>query len=950
MLRFFQLVSLVTCFVPAVGFTQVIWTDPIFPTPNQPVTVYFDAKKGSAGLAGCNCDIYVHTGLITSFSTSTSDWKHVFTQWGTANTDWKMTPVAGQPDVFSYKIQPSIKQRYNVTNSNEEIQKLAFVFRNANGSLTGKDAGGGDIFYTVYPDATPLSASLITPSSAAVFTQIGTTIPVKGASSQNATLSLYDNGNLLYTTTGTLLEYNLQVTTDGAHLVEFVADNGMEQVSQSFNYVVPGPVSVEALPAGAELGMNHLSDSEVLFALFAPNKQNVYLLGDFNNWQFNNDFQLKRTPDGNTWWVKVSGLTPGEYYAFQYVVDGTIRIGDPYSYLILDPANDGFIPPSTYPDLPPYPVGKTSGIVSLVQPGAPDYPWQAADYQRPDQKNLVIYELLLRDFLQKQNYQTLEDTLDYLARLGVNAIELMPVNEFDGNLSWGYNPTYHHALDKYYGTPEAFKSFVDACHERGIAVIVDVVFNHAHEKNPLCMLYWDNTNFRPAANNPWLNQQPTHDFNVFFDFNHESQATRTYVTKTLQHWLTEYKVDGFRFDLSKGFTQKVTIGNVGAWGAYDANRIAVLKSYADAIWDESPGAYVILEHLADNSEEKELANYGMMLWGNSNCNYNQATMGYPNGPPCNWDFTWGINYKSRGWNSPHIVSYMESHDEERLMFKNLEYGNSSGGYSVKNLSTALDRIELANTFFYTVPGPKMLWQFGELGYEFSINRCTNGTINDNCRLDPKPIRWDYLGNPDRMDVYNNMRSLLYLRNEFEAFQTTDFQINVAGAQKTIHLNHPSMKVAVLGNFNLTASPVTPNFQHTGWWYEYFSGDSLNVTNVSAALNNFEPGEYRLYTDVKITPPAYYTDSRETYREPIEWAITPNPVTEDIRVTVTVPKTSAVQLAIFNLQGQKMDETANALFPSGSYEVTLPGRHLPGVYIARLTVDGHSESKKVVILK
>ncbi|MEK7253233.1 MAG: alpha-amylase family glycosyl hydrolase, partial [Bacteroidota bacterium] len=739
----FNLTLILSCLFAHLLSAQILWTDPVFPKPSAPVTVFYDATQGTGGLANCNCDVYVHTGLITSASTSPSDWKHVPTTWGVANTAWKMTPVAGQPNVFSYLISPSIKSFYNVTDLNEVIEQLAFVFRNADGSKEGKDVGGADIFYDVYPDNLPFSAFLLSPSVSSIFAQNGEVIEVKGVSSESATLTLKDNGNLLASTTGTTLNHDITVSGSGTHVVEFAADNGSQTLAQSFTYVVPLPTVTQALPAGADLGINYLSDSEVLFALYAPQKQHVFLVGDFNDWTPSTDYQLKRTPDGTTWWIEIGGLTPGEFYAFQYIVDGEIRIGDPYSELILDPFNDPFVPPLTFPNLPSYPTGKTNGNVSLIQPGTPEYNWQVLDFQRPAKEKLVVYEMLLRDFLNRHDFQTLRDTLDYLDRLGVTAIELMPVNEFDGNISWGYNPTFHAALDKYYGSPEAFKMLVDECHARGIAVILDVVFNHAHERSPLAMLYWDAVNFRPAANNPWLNISPTHDFNVFNDFNHESLATKTFTKKCLRYWLEEYKVDGFRFDLSKGFTQKVTIGNSGAMAQYDAGRVAIWKDYADFVWDIEDDAYVILEHFADNTEEKELANYGMMLWGNGNCNFNQATMGYPNAPPCNWDFGWSINYKARGWNNPHIVSYMESHDEERLMYKNLQFGNASGGYSTKILATALDRMELANVFFYALPGAKMIWQFGEVGYDFSINRCVNGTINNNCRLDPKPIRWDY---------------------------------------------------------------------------------------------------------------------------------------------------------------------------------------------------------------
>ena len=97
----------------------------------------------------------------------------------------------------------------------------------------------------------------------------------------------------------------------------------------------------------------------------------------------------------------------------------------------------------------------------------------------------------------------------------------------------------------------------------------------------------------------------------------------------------------------------------------------------------------------------------------------------------------------RGWINPYLVTYMESHDEERLMYKNIQLWKSSGGYNIKDTATALKRQELDAAFFLTIPGQNDLaiWR---IGYDYSINYCQNGTINNNCRTDPKPIRWDYL--------------------------------------------------------------------------------------------------------------------------------------------------------------------------------------------------------------
>ncbi|MCB0681020.1 MAG: hypothetical protein KDC32_08815, partial [Saprospiraceae bacterium] len=178
----------------------------------------------------------------------------------------------------------------------------------------------------------------------------------------------------------------------------------------------------------------------------------------------------------------------------------------------------------------------------------------------------------------RHDYTTLIDTLDYLQNLGINAIELMPVQEFEGNISWGYNPSFHMALDKYYGPVNEFKRFIDSCHARGMAVILDVVYNHAFGQCPLVQLYFDG---KPTPESPYFNVDATHPFNVGYDFNHESEATRRYIDQVMTYWLEEFRVDGFRFDLSKGFTQVNNPDDVGAWGQYDASRIAILKHYAD---------------------------------------------------------------------------------------------------------------------------------------------------------------------------------------------------------------------------------------------------------------------------------------------------------------------------------------------------------------------------------
>jgi hypothetical protein len=229
-----------------------------------------------------------------------------------------------------------------------------------------------------------------------------------------------------------------------------------------------------------------------------------------------------------------------------------------------------------------------------------------------------------------------------------------------------------------------------------------------------------------------------------------------------------------------------------------------------------------------------------MLWGNLNNNYNQNTMGYSSETDISW-----ISYQQREWNNPNVVGYMESHDEERLMYKNLQFGNSSGSYNVKDLNTALSRQELAGLFFFTIPGPKMIWQFGELGYDVSID--------DPGRVDRKPIHWDYFNDANRKQIYNTWATLIEFKKQQPVFNTSDFPLNVSGLTKTIVLKDASMDVVLVGNFDVTEKTITTSFSQTGTWFEYFTGTENNFSNTSQSLT-LKPGEYRLYSTVKLLDP------------------------------------------------------------------------------------------------
>ncbi len=602
--------------------------------------------------------------------------------------------------------------------------------------------------------------------------------------------------------------------------------------------------NVAPLPTGMKDGINYLSGTSVLLSLRAPGKNYVHLIGDFNDWEVGEGYLLNKTPDGERHWIQIEGLTPNTEYRFQYFVDGLIRVGDPYADKFIDSWTDQDIDSQTYPGLLAYPFGLTSFPVSVLETNQVPYPWVVDDFTPPQKEKMVIYEMCIRDFVGTHKYATVMDTLDYLENLGINVLQLMPVTDFDGNNSWGYNPNYYFAPDKYYGTKNELKALIDACHQRGIAVVLDMVLNHSWGQNPLVRLYWDDYPvYEPTAENPWFNVGCNFsNTNACFgpDYNHESTYTQAWVDTVNHYWMSEYKVDGFRFDFTKGYTNSYK-GPNDPWGdAYDAGRIATLKRMADAIWAFDPDKLVILEHLSfNNQEERELANHGMLMWSSYNYHFTELIKGY------NFQISW-MDWRARNWDAPNVVAYWNSHDWQRPMYEALTNGRSNANYDVKVWGNAIKRLGLCAAFCLSVPGPKMIWQFEELAYDVNVNQGGYGS--------PQPIKWHYFAQPGRRALYDGISDLLYLKKNFEVFSTHDFGFSIDGITKSLQLNADDMNVTIVGNFDIVNRNVVPHFQHTGIWYDYLTGLQVNVTNLNASYS-IAPGEVYIMTDSYIPRPS-----------------------------------------------------------------------------------------------
>ena len=240
---------------------------------------------------------------------------------------------------------------------------------------------------------------------------------------------------------------------------------------------------------------------------------------------------------------------------------------------------------------------------------------------------------------------------------------------------------------------------------------------------------------------------------------------------------------------------------------------------------------------------------------------------------------------------------MESHDEERIMYKNITYGNSTGQQNAKNLLNGLKRTEGLAALMLTTPGPKMIWQFGELGYDISIDYI--------CRTCNKPILWNYFTENSRKRLYDVYKASIELRKSHPVFTGDDFTYSLNGAVKSLKLNDPSMNAVVIVNIDVNPQDKTIDFQHNGWWYEYFSGDSIQINGTS--IISLDPGEYKVFTDLKLDRPEILNTLNIYEYQFAEWEtnLFPNPVIDFLQVEVKNCKHEPIKFSIIDPLGKLM---------------------------------------------
>ena len=734
-----------------------LWTTPVAPNADEPLTISFKAGKKSA-LKDYTGDVYAHIGILEY-----GVWRFVQADWTVNLPHCKFTKDETAPDTWHLELTPSIREYFG--SGTTAVTQIGIVIRSEDGSMKGI---AEDRFINVTDDKYKPFQATVSPSASA--------------------------------------------------------------------------------PAGCDYGINIVDNSTVTFMLQdAPTSgghyEYGYIIGDFNGWTLSNDDKSQMSYDSakKCWWITVTGLDPDKEYRFQYHLgdkavkegenDKIVRLSDPFCEKILDPNNDKWInyKHQIYPEEEmEYPEGGV-GIVSCFKINRDPYQW--TPFQMKNADCPVIYEMLLGDWTETADIAGAMKHLDYLKTLGVNAVELMPVQEFDGNESWGYNPNHYFALDKAYGTRKQYKDFIDACHQRGIAVIFDVVYNHSTGDSPMAKMYWDPDHKPYSATsslNPYFNVNAKHPFNVFHDINHDNLFMRNIVKKSLQYLIREYNIDGFRFDLSKGFTQ-----DPSAWDAEESPaRISLIKEYAAAIRAVDPDSYIILEHWGSDKEEIQYIQDGIHPWRKLNAPYIKTAEGNGNSYEANLSGSYDSSYPL-GW-----VAFMESHDEERMAYKQEKYGQGSVATSLK---AKMENLALNAIYLLGTPGPKMIWQMGELGYNYN-KWCTpegvDKTDTGEYETSRKPVKWDYLQVPERKALYDVYCKMNQLRNNNPELFGASSQVSWTPSGwplKTLNLDNAGKQVRIFVNYHGSSASNRNITIPSGSWTDYLTGQT--VSSGSYTLNS-----------------------------------------------------------------------------------------------------------------
>ena len=690
------------------------------------------------------------------------------------------------------------------------------------------------------------------------------------------------------------------------------------------------------IPGGIDLGPTWLNNSMFL-AVYAPSQPVMRVVVNSLENASEEPEALTMYKDPNiqdTWWIELD--LPGGEYEYEYLLINGNRIADPFSRRLTN--------------------GKTR---IEIGPGgistADDFIWSSNDYIRPSLDTLIIYELHVDDFSAQGNGQgtflDVIDRLDHLKMAGINAIELLPITEFPGTHSWGYDPQLMSAVEENYGTPEEFMRLVDEAHSRGIAVIIDLVWNHIKSTSPI----WE---IQPDYDlNPYiklhtdLNPNEAEGSWGMLDWDHFNTNTIDYINKVNKIWVDEYRVDGFRFDAMYmiGWDMQQQEYGIPAWSTELRNH--------------DPTIYQIAEHLPSNPwliENTDLSSgwhdsfHDRLL--NDVHGQSLSTMSIMRQIVGLHEYSdWGDPYNSR----TQAVKYMVSHDEQSILQEMVTFNS----YSIEE---ARSRDKFYATILFTSLGIPMLFQGQEFGLQTGWDDDNNNGNYDDEKLQYRPVDWSLLNTDIGQSHLEHYSKLAKLRKSNPAFyEGTFYDLYRYTSQKVIVYgykdespNNNDDQVVVVANFSsLERTIENVPFLSPGIWY-----DALNPTNEITIDENSYYDEYSIpaksaivFTnrDYQLAIPS----SNESVPDQFELVeCYPNPFNGKLNIRYHINNVSDIYATIYDLSGKVIKSFESETKNPGQHQLIWDTKNnngnavATGLYFISLSSKNRTTNKKVLYLK
>jgi 1,4-alpha-glucan branching enzyme len=541
--------------------------------------------------------------------------------------------------------------------------------------------------------------------------------------------------------------------------------------------------------------------SSIEFSLFAPYNKAASLKGSFSNWE---EITMEKGDDGyfRTWVELEDGAHQYKYRiqsrSWFFEPDQWVEITDPYATDIDNLSQNGIVR-----------IKDGEKIVDT-------YVWKHDDQSLPADQELVIYETHVADFsggeadpYARGKYKHVVEKLDYLCELGINAIELMPIKEYPGDYSWGYNPRYFFATESSYGTTNELKHLIDECHARGIRVLIDGIYNHSEAESPLTQIdhdYW----YHHSPRDPDNNWGPEFNYE-HYDENLDVKPAWKFIGDTVRFWVQEYHVDGIRYDAAR----QIANYDFMHWIVEEAKKTAGSKPF-----------YNIAEHIPETTTITNLEGPMDGCWHDS---FRYVVTAHICGDTFDLEQLKDVlDAKRQGFlGSTNVVNYLTNHDHDRLM-------TELGEREIFD-EEAFKRSKLGAALLMTAMGVPLIW----MGEEFAEYKPKS--------IEPDKIDWTLLSHDLNGSLFDYYRGLIDLRKYNRALYTENINFFYEDVESKIFAyvrwNDEGSRVVVIANFsdNFLADYTIPNFPENGNWHEW-TGDydvEANDNQITLDIGGYE---------------------------------------------------------------------------------------------------------------